>query len=757
MTEWYSARKVAEIMGITERSVQRIAARSKWKFQDVAAKGGPRGKRREYHISALPETARMALIERHSDMSFPSSPLSELFPPPGNGTMTIPSRGSSLPVDPTGRRASARLHAPISIDHIPEKARRIALARMDLVRLWQDYRNTHRKATDADKEFESAYNAGALFPSLFAILGNVSYQTLYRWKATIGETQDWTNLVPQYYYKSSDKPRLTPEEEYVFMGLLLNEKKIKIGSAIRLLKYHFALKGVTVEKSDMTFRRFAESYKTRRYDRWVLMREGQKALADKVNFTIKRNPALLGVGEVLVADGHRLNFQVINPFTGKPARAVLVGYLDWKSWDLVGYEIMLEENTQCIASAFRNSLLRLGKYPKVLYLDNGKAFRARFFTRTETFDEEGIYGLFARLGVIPIFAKPYNARAKVIERWFQEFTNTFERLLPSFTGASIADKPAHMMRNEKFHKALHKEYIPTIPEAIELIGIWHEFLRSQPCPHVKGKTIGQVFDEGKGPGIDPAELNDLMMAVEAGTIGRNGIRFLSADYYDDTLYGLREKIIIRYSLFDLSAIKVYLPSGECLCEATRVEEVHPIARISGTALDMETLKRSQALQASLAKKTIKGVKELAALGKNIEMDWQKVIDVTPDRGRTLIGALDEAGIQLPAIEEHIPAEAVQASRFDVQGLETATAMENNSLESASNSRDLQKAAIDHAVQNRPFFNENYERFDWHLKYGIHTEEDAAWIAWYKTTGEYKMIYDYFEKQNAEMREQQKTL
>ena len=72
---------------------------------------------------------------------------------------------------------------------------------------------------------------------------------------------------------------------------------------------------------------------------------------------IVRNAALLKAGQVLVADGHSLNFQVINPFTGKPTRATLVGFLDWKSTALVGYEIMMSENTQCIASALRNSIL----------------------------------------------------------------------------------------------------------------------------------------------------------------------------------------------------------------------------------------------------------------------------------------------------------------------------------------------------------------------------------------------------------------
>jgi len=61
------------------------------------------------------------------------------------------------------------------------------------------------------------------------------------------------------------------------------------------------------------------------------MREGEKALKELVVPHIVRDTSKIEVGEILVADGKRLNFQVINPFTGKPVRAAIVGFLDWKS------------------------------------------------------------------------------------------------------------------------------------------------------------------------------------------------------------------------------------------------------------------------------------------------------------------------------------------------------------------------------------------------------------------------------------------
>ncbi|MCD7779166.1 MAG: hypothetical protein LUH05_00650 [Candidatus Gastranaerophilales bacterium] len=53
------------------------------------------------------------------------------------------------------------------------------------------------------------------------------------------------------------------------------------------------------------------------YDNWVLVRDEEKALSGKVEPYIKRDATLLKVGDILVADEHKLAFQVINPLIGK--------------------------------------------------------------------------------------------------------------------------------------------------------------------------------------------------------------------------------------------------------------------------------------------------------------------------------------------------------------------------------------------------------------------------------------------------------
>lgn len=457
---------------------------------------------------------------------------------------------------------------------------------------------------------------------LFEILGKISRGSLHRWYSMLNGIEDYTKLLPQYKYSTVLEYRtvLNDEEIKIFMGLLLHSNRISVGKAIALTKYKLKEQGQDFIPADITFRRYAKWFKDNNYDKWILARDGEKALSDKVEPYIKRDASLLEVGDILVADGHKLAFQVINPFTGKPCRATLVGFLDWKSTALVGYEIMLEENTQCIASALRNAIINIDMIPKVVYQDNGRAFRAKYFTDDKGFTELGFQGLYSKLGIETVFARPYNARAKVIERFFKEFQEGFEKLLPSYIGSSINNKPAYMMRNEKLHKSWHNEYIPTIEETIKMIDMWLSFKNSQPCPNVPNKTIAEVLSGRKRQNIDINNLDDLMLATEVKTIQRNGIRFLNCDYFDERLYGFKSKVLIKYNLFDLTKIKVFTPKGEYLCTAERVTEAHPMAKLLGDVKDFEDYKQKIVRQRQLKKKTIESVK------KYLETDDIKLLE-----------------------------------------------------------------------------------------------------------------------------------
>lgn len=518
---------------------------------------------------------------------------------------------------------------PIIADlHKSDKAKIIALARFDLVNLWKDQRKHQAYKNQFDSDFLSAYNANTLYPEIYAKIGKVSIGTLQRWKRVLGNSKNYELLSPGYHYENYSRTKLDEYEKQIFLKFLLHPNKFSIGKAISLTQYVLKTHNREYIPAAPTFRRFANWYKANYFDRWTLLRDGEKALKEQVIPHIKRDISKIEVGEVLVADGKRLNFQVINPFTGKACRATLIGFLDWKSTALVGYEIMLEENTQNIASALRNAILNLGKIPKFVYLDNGRAFKSKYFMGSPAFCETGLKGIYEKLGITTVFANPYNARAKVIERFFLEMQESFEKLLPSYIGTNIENKPARLRRNEKFHCAIHKEFIPTIQQTIQMINSWLLYKNSLPCPNDKSKTIQEMLGSIERQEINPRELDDLMLAQEVKTITSQGIRFLKSDYYNDALYGLRQKVIIKYSLFDLSYINVYTITGKFLCKADRITLTHPLAHYTGDIKDIEDYKQKIQKQKQLKNKTIKACKEFLNIEdlEILECEMDKIED-----------------------------------------------------------------------------------------------------------------------------------
>ncbi|MCD7879935.1 MAG: Mu transposase C-terminal domain-containing protein [Candidatus Gastranaerophilales bacterium] len=582
------------------------------------------------------------------------------------------------------------------ISFVSENARLTAIARVDIITALQNLRKKYPTKKEADATFIELYNSGMYLPKLYKFMGEISIGTLYRWIKKY-EDYGYDGLIPQRKVQLQNEYNtiLNDEMKQIFLKYLLHPNKFSVGKAIKLTRHILEKRGYEKIPCDLTFRRIAKHYKKNNYSKWVLLREGEKAYHDKVEPYIERDISKLEVGDVLIADGHVLNFQVINPFTGKPTRATLVGFLDWKSTALVGYEIMMTENTQCIASALRNSILNLGVIPKVVYQDNGRAFKAKYFQNAD-FDEAGFNGVYANLGIKSVFAKPYNARAKVIERFFLEFQEEFEKMMISYTGTSIENRPAWLNRNEKLHKEMHKRltknYIPTVQEIIKYIDCWLEYHNSMPCPHDKNMSIKQCLNSVKKVDIDKNILNDLMMKTECRTINKHGITFLNMHYRSDAILGLRESVYIRYSLFDLSKIYVYSIKGEFLCIAKRVQKVHPMANILGTVKDIEEYKQQYKKQQRQFKKAKK------------------------------------------EFLKYFPAEKTEVLEIEHEQADEIAPIVKNKPK-----RERKKTPREQQM-NRPFFNSDYEKYEWLMINGCTNPEDRKWLTNYIRSDEYINLY-----------------
>jgi hypothetical protein len=302
------------------------------------------------------------------------------------------------------------------------------------------------------------YNSGKLVPELFKMRGKRTERSLRKWIDLYLETnRNMFSLI--HKSRSQNKGRkVTYLEQHFLLKLLLTPQKVKIYTAVTTIKAYARMGALESPSSVPTLVRWCDDWVSNNKAVWTQARLGSKAVAEDIVKTIHRDNSLLNVGDVWVADGHTLAFDIINPKTGKAQRMTMIMVMDWASRYPVGASLAFTEDSQHIQLAFRNGFLNWGALPKYVYLDNGKAFRSKLFN--EKWQEHDLSsdlaGIFPRLGIQVAFAESYNAKAKIIERFFKTFQEQFERFIGTFRGASIADKPATLMRNEKWARKMYE-------------------------------------------------------------------------------------------------------------------------------------------------------------------------------------------------------------------------------------------------------------------------------------------------------------
>ena len=416
---------------------------------------------------------------------------------------------------------------------------------------------------------------------------------------------------------------LTERHQHIILGHVLNPNAPAISQCVREVQRKFQAEGMFVP-SDPTIRRFAKAYMTECFDSWTAFREGEKAWNDKCAISLLRNWNLVEVGDVVIADGHTLNFESIDPDTGKPKRMTLVLFYDGASSCPLGWQIMATENTACISAAFRRSCIILGKFPRVIYLDNGRAFRARFFEGCPDFEQAGFLGLYRDLGCTVIHAWPYHGQSKPVERFFGTM-HELEVWMPSYTGYDIAHKPARMMRGEKMHRKLYEKMGArplTLEETKLQVARWFEEYKARPQfrTPLHGTTPGAVMEAGRGPGLTPEEMQRLtllMMQKEVRTITKDGIRINGRLYWHEALFSRRHPVLVRYDEYlNPFSVFVYTLDGTFLCEALDREHhriacgLHPVARVLGTAEQQEDFRAAAELKQGQKKQSFAGITKM---------------------------------------------------------------------------------------------------------------------------------------------------
>ena len=280
LREAYTTKELAAVLGYaTTRSVFLRADREAWQSRKRAGRGG--GK--EWLVASMPEETRLTI--RTAEEKHAAAVCSE--------------RHSALP---------------------------LTLAKADLVRqylAWQRKFGATRTQKDA---FITAYKAGA-WPRLLEEVGPVSWQTLERWKLEQERAGSVLALADKRGIAHRGRTALTERHQMVILGHVLNPNAPNVSQCVREVRKKFMAEGLYIP-SEPTIRRFVTRYTSECFDEWTLFREGKKAWNDKCAISLLRDWSLVDVGDVVIADGHTLNFETLNPETGKPKRMTIVLFYD---------------------------------------------------------------------------------------------------------------------------------------------------------------------------------------------------------------------------------------------------------------------------------------------------------------------------------------------------------------------------------------------------------------------------------------------
>ncbi len=657
MQATYSAKELLSLqlpcLPGTVRGIQLRADREKWAGLHDTVRGGAQ-KRFISHV--LPDEIRTAILTMEK--------IDALVPSPG--TLPAPADDDLRDLD-EGRMAMAQAKGALLKLYLQ------ALASAP----WG-------KKDERRDEFMAAYNSSLSHPTLHAQIGVVSWKTIEGWKSILKKYRgDVLRLADSRGYAKKGKVKITREEMDVLVGVVQSPlcRNTPKSELIVTAKGLMRKRGIIPTVGNDTYRRALDKWIETSYDKWVFWHLGEGALDDDVLPHTERDYDQIEVGDALIADGHVLNFTITNPWNGKAQRMMLVAWLDMKSMMPVGWEISPTEDVKAISNALRRAILYLGKLPKVAYFDNGRAFKAKYFTGD--FTESGEPGLYERLGIETIIARPYKARSKTIERFFKRF-GSLERRCLSYVGTDVANKPAHMDRGEKLLRELHQKITggksPTLIEAYEAVACW--FYEYGMTPKERGRLKGvkplELLKSGMGPGVDEASLRLLMTARKDVTIRANGVKVTPDGpwFNHPGLYGRRHKATVRYDMQGADSVLVYDQDGSLICEATPVGKVHPLAKL-GTDEDRAELSRQLEQVERLRKTTVGAVKEF--MGEKLLDEVQQQID---DREPKQAGGKSlqrKKVVQITAEDRaRAQAEADETSRLqrEMEAAQLATELEN---------------------------------------------------------------------------------
>ena len=287
-------------------------------------------------------------------------------------------------------------------------------------------------------------------------------------------------------------------------------------------------------------------------------RRGAKAWNRKYASYIRRDYSNVLAGQVWVSDHAQIDIACALP-DGKYCFPWVTVWRDFKSGKWLGWELREQApSSDPIFSAFYRAASIYGVC-STLILDNGKDYRCKDFAggrrkiRVEV-DQQKVRSLTAGLNIETVFAWPYNAQSKPIERDFLRNKEWLSKHAVGYRGGNVVERP------ESLNKRIGENAIETLDELRELFDVFVTEVINRSVVgsgYRAGNCPDQIWDDEAQTAADNGLLRSvtrdalkLFCARASGTmtVGRNGVRDadLGCDYWADWMFAHKgRKVYMR--------------------------------------------------------------------------------------------------------------------------------------------------------------------------------------------------------------------
>lgn len=633
----------------TERGVRDMAAREGWSFRESKGRGGKRGTRREFAITALPDDARQALITKllHNDVS---SSAGDRLPP-----AAVPAAGVSHLTAVSGGAVSS-LAAPAGLS-IPAPAqlkdwqRQVAEARNSLlaevkrigasVGTESAIRNMVRLAAEGGLP----EHLRRLVPLANAKAGGegkrtLSRRSLYRW---LGDAKaGFAALAPR------DAEKLVIPS---WAPALMKLRKRPQGASLS-----WCLEQMGDEApSYSAARRFIDKLGNVEKERGRRLPRELKAIRPFV----RRSTDHMNPGDCYTADGHTFDAEVAHPAHGKAFRPEITGVLDVATRKCVGWSAGLAESTWAVMDAVRNAVETHGIHA-LFYVDNGSGYK-------NACQAEEFIGFADRVGYEITHSLPYNSQARgIIERAHQTIWVRAAKELPTYMGADM-DREA----KQKVFK-LTRKHIATAGSS-PLLMPWTDFLawcqskvdayNARPhrsLPKIRDAATGKLrhmspneaWEAAIVSGWEPTmptahERDDLFRPCRLAKVIRGEVRLFNNLYFSPALeehHG--DQVQVGYDIHDGSRVWVRDLEGRLICVAEF--EANKRAYFPQSVIDRASEKRARARERRL-ESHLQEVRDELAAPLLIEQQAAVAVPLVIQAEREVLSQSNEAGTQINVV------------------------------------------------------------------------------------------------------------